>query len=700
MVMIPQIQDSVLPEGHVEIMRRAQAKAEDFGGQVAQAQAGFGKDIAEGASALQDHLEIQDVTNVYTKMAQARADWTQNLKDRVNQTTPGDQTLVPGMVSDMDKYFQAGSEVAQTQKGQKLWTQMSAGLTAEMTEKAIGQQSYLDGQAAINNHVQMVANGTRTVENDPSQLDSVVANGFKAIDDPDGQYSRIPQTERDKFKQTFQNQASEAAARGFFRINPGAALGMLGGALAQHDPGPALAGAGAVPGGQVNLSPETLSKAPQVFPAAAATGANANLLLGQIEVGGTKEQSPEELAVSMAALQKYYQGDQQMALAAYHAGTQAVDAAVQAYGFDWAAHVPDGATSYVDSVMKVSGMAPSAPAPVDPNAPSAAPQGPAPVTQSSIPGWNNLTGQQQNTLTQFGTELRLRELAEQRRQREDAKIQQEAARNDALTTALRQIDDPRSNGAFDYKAFVNNPAVDAHAINMIDEIRQRNREKGESNANRSDPGAYRQTWLRVSAGPDAQNPITNDEIRSQVATGALSVHDGQQLINWSDQFKSADGSTFARRFAQISSVVRTGFEKDPMAIANPMAYQNAWLEWQRDAESQLDAAQKAGKDRNALLDPKSPDYLGDPKRVQTFNPGAQVLIAKAAAAQKVQPGTVLAGYRFKGGDPANQANWEKVVAPVAVPPAAPIPAKHQPGISLNFGAPPSGDGPFSLKVPS
>jgi len=634
MVMIPQVNDSVLPQGHVEIMRRAQANAEGFGGQVAQAEDRFGGDISEAASAVQNQLDVQDVTNTHVKLAQASVDGAQAVQAMASRLPSGDQSLVPQANSYMDTYLQNISDSAQTAKGRQLAATAGASLQADITRHAINVQGELNGAAAVNRYNTMTTLGTQMVQDDPTTVEGAVGKLKNLVNDPNGAFHLpgVTQEVRDAHLAAGTRMIGEEAAKAAFAKDPGGMLGALGPAAAKHDPGPALVQNGTVPGGQVSLSPETMTQAPQIFPAAAATGANPNLLLGQIQVGGTQDTSPTQLAVDMAALQRHYQGDQDMALAAYHSGAAAVDAAVNQWGFDWKAHMPEVATNYVDSVKRVSGMVPSLPAPMDPNAPPAPPPGPAPVTQSSIPGWNYMTGEQQGRVVQYGTELRLREMAEQRRTREDAKQAAEDAENAKITSALRQIDDPATNGKFDYKGFINDPSVTNKGINFIDEVRNRKIEQAQSNANRSDPGTYRGLWLKVTdPNPIADHSQDVDSIRTAVARGAISIGDGERLTSWAGQFKDDNGNPFAKGFAQVSGVVRSSFEKNTLALADPGAYQTAWLTWQRDAEDRISAARKAGKDPSSLLNPKSPDYLGAPDRVATFLPNAPSLVANQAS---------------------------------------------------------------------
>ena len=633
MAQIPQYEDHVVAQGEIQ-RNRPMASAEDFGSQIGAGMDRIGQGLSQGADMLQQQAETEDVTNVHVNMMKARADWTQNLQDRLAQAQPGDQTFAPTVMADVNTYVTNGADSAATRKGRQLWTQLGASLSSEFAEKAIAGQSQLNGQAAANAHTALTTDATRTVANDPSQLASVQAAGTAAINDPNGQYyyPGVNQAERDRFAQDFINKTNFTAAKRTFDLNAGRALGILGPAAAAHDPGPALVQAGAVPGGQVNLSPTTMAQAPTVFPAAAATGANANVVLGQIEVGGAAGRTPEQMAVNQAALLKYYNGDQQMALAADHAGTDAVDAAVNTYGFDWAAHVPEATNSYVNSVMTVSGMTPSAPVPVDPSAAPAPAPGPTPVTQSSIPGWNGLTGEQQMSLVQYGTELNLRNMAEKRRQDEDARIQLAKQQEDKLTDVVKDF---IATGRMDLKGIAADPdsPLKAQQLEWLGQVRDRAADHNRALADRDNPWVARNLMMDMT-NPNPQFDHSQDvpKVRAAMANGSITANTGERYIAYAGHLKDDNGNPFWKGYGQLSNSVRQGFEKNPMALADPSAYLMGWYSWDRDAQNQIATVQKAGGDVSALLDPKSRDFLGKPERVASFLPNASALVANQAGA--------------------------------------------------------------------
>jgi hypothetical protein len=633
MAQIPQYEDHVIAQGEVQ-RNRPMASAEDFGSQIGSGMDRIGQGLAQGADMLQQQAETEDVTNVHVNMMKARADWTQNLQDRLASAQPGDQTFAPSIMADVNAYVTNGADSAATNKGKQLWTQLGASLSTEFAEKAITGQSQLNGQAAANAHTALTTSATSTVASDPSQLALVQAAGTAAINDPSGQYyyPGVNQAERDRFAQDFINKTNFVAAKRTFDLNAGRALGILGPAAAAHDPGPALVQAGAVPGGQVSLSPTTMAQAPQVFPAAAATGANANVVLGQIDVGGAAGRTPEQMAVNQAALLKYYNGDQQMALAADHAGTDAVDAAVNTYGFGWAAHVPDATNSYVNSVMTVSGMTPSAPVPVDPNAAPAPAPGPTPVTQSSIPGWNGLTGEQQMSLVQYGTELNLRNMAEKRRQDEDARIDLAKQQEDKLTDVVKDF---IATGRMDLKGIAADPnsPLKAQQLEWLGQVRDRAADHNGALADRDNPWVARNLMMDMT-NPNPQFDHSQDvpKVRAAMANGSITANTGERYIAYAGHLKDDDGNPFWKGYGQLSNTVRQGFEKNPGAFADPSAYLMGWYSWDRDAQNQIAAVQKAGGDAGALLDPKSRDYLGKPDRIASFLPNASAVVANQAAA--------------------------------------------------------------------
>lgn len=111
-------------------------------------------------------------------------------------------------------------------------------------------------------------------------------------------------------------------------------------------------------------------------------------------------------------------------------------------------------------------------------------------------------------------------------------------------------------------------------------------------------------------------------------------------------------------------------------------------EAEQEAKRQEQAIKKQGQDPHSLYDPNSPNYFGKPQNIRKFQVSFQDAerynreIGKGAAAVPAAPsknltapgttitgvqyrdipsvGEVSQGYRFKGGDPSKESNWEKV----------------------------------------
>ena len=288
--------------------------------------------------------------------------------------------------------------------------------------------------------------------------------------------------------------------------------------------------------------------------------------------------------------------------------------------------------------MTVSGMTPSAPVPVDPSAaPAPAPApAPIPVTQSSIPGWNGLTGEEQMSLVQYGTELNLRNMAEKRRQDEDARIQLAKQQEDKLTDVVKDF---IATGRMDLKGIAADPnsPLKAQQLEWLGQVRDRAADHNRALADRDNPWVARNLMMDMT-NPNPQFDHSQDvpNVRAAMANGSITANTGERYIAYAGHLKDDNGNPFWKGYGQLSNSVRQGFEKNPMALADPSAYLMGWYSWDRDAQNQIATVQKAGGDVSALLDPKSREFLGKPERVASFLPNAQTSMsdkAKAIASQ-------------------------------------------------------------------
>ena len=152
MVMIPQVNDSVLPQGHVEIMRRAQAKAEDFGGQVAQAQERFSGDVAQGAEAVNAVDQNNGRLWAYNAASQAYTGLSKSFNEQVNSLDPNDPEFsqkVSGLSDTFHSQIQQASDdamaAAPTEFARKIVASHMAMNGHALMQHAMGEQARLTG---------------------------------------------------------------------------------------------------------------------------------------------------------------------------------------------------------------------------------------------------------------------------------------------------------------------------------------------------------------------------------------------------------------------------------------------------------------------------------------------------------------------------------------------------------------------------
>lgn len=357
----------------------SQAEPNAFGAQL-------GTAISSVAHVLHQQVVQDDLTKVYTDMSAARAQFTADLRDASNSSSPGDQTFTPRMVEGMQNYFNKLAPNYKTSAGQREFARLSADLTSTFTARAIEQQSHLAAQGAINDDRRQNTSLGQAVFNDPSQVDGAIAQRKSAIDNPNGLYARISQAERDKLKFESEMELRLGAAMGEATKTPEKYLGKISPETLQKYRLTARV-AGALDSSVPVTNAKVNSLQPVVQQNAEKYGVDANILSAQImqESGGNTasvsskgakgvsqfiDETAKRYSVDvnndassirgqanyMADLLKMFGGDYKKALAGYNWGEGNVQKAIDKWGVNWLDHAPGETKNYVGKILSNAGI--------------------------------------------------------------------------------------------------------------------------------------------------------------------------------------------------------------------------------------------------------------------------------------------------------------------------------------------------------
>lgn len=199
------------------------ARPDQFGGGNEDA----GRSVMSAAQTLYHVAEEQEVTNVHTLTAKARADWTVALQERAAQATPGDTTLAQKFTDDLSGYFDTLSAGINTVAGRRAFDRQSAEVKSHLIEKAGIYQAHAASVNATQNYIGAVDNWRNTLLNDPAQFDSVLAQATDTLNDANSLYGRIPAEQRIKLERQTRGEIALSAVQGIIRRNPDLAAEQL-----------------------------------------------------------------------------------------------------------------------------------------------------------------------------------------------------------------------------------------------------------------------------------------------------------------------------------------------------------------------------------------------------------------------------------------------------------------------------------------
>lgn len=191
------------------------ATGEDFG------PGKFGHAISDATDSLYKSKVQDDVTNVRVNMAKTRADLDVQFRTESANAEPGDPTFADKFTTKAREILDKGAENVRTAEGRRAYDELRAGLDGHFTEKAGLFEVQSAGLKAKQNwETSMNAYGT-SLQTDPTQYATIRDQALSEIQDPNGQYGRIPAADRGKLVIAARDHLAQAYVQGL--IDNGAA---------------------------------------------------------------------------------------------------------------------------------------------------------------------------------------------------------------------------------------------------------------------------------------------------------------------------------------------------------------------------------------------------------------------------------------------------------------------------------------------
>jgi soluble lytic murein transglycosylase-like protein len=699
--------DNVAAQGQLNV----RATGADFGAQVGDALQGLGAAVGQFGDVLHQQEVADDVTNVHVAMAKERAAWQQELTNRTNNAQPGDDTFAPKLMDDMRQRFDKLGAEFKTRRGQDTFARMSADMTAMYGQEAVGVQGRLAGEAAKNQFNTLSSTLGSVAIQDHTQWESLIKQATAAIDDPAGRFGRVPSTAREAFKQSIAEQIKFDAAKGFARRYPNAVLGTVPQQLResvkavvaeQPRPGlpPDLKAPIVKPYDQPRLDSlvKTVnmpSQYDQHFKDAAAlynldwrdlklravaeSGLNPTAQSSQGAQGimqmvpamakqlGVDANNPKDAIFGAAKLVAQYRtkadGDMAKVDMMYYGGEG---------GTAWGPNTRQYAANLA-AARQVAGLGSQVP-PEAFKAPAAEQTGQSQEWKKPSTGIGFIDSLPADKFFAIVTEAEQYQRAydsESERSRIAAERAKKQAQDGVMNTFLARIVDPKgAGGALSEREILADNTLDwQQKQHAIDYMMRREREMSAQAEPRTNPGKVRELMLQIHAADgDPTKTYNMDPVMQAYRDGDISTPEMLGLRREVEQLRDGSTGGFQKDVQRAREVVYTALTRSIIGQVQPEVAADAAYRFNADMEQQIERLRKENKDPRVLLDPMSRDYLLKPERIQAFMGNSRQSVAKQAAdaaTQQLQPGAEMPGkdgklYRFKGGDPKSQGNWEPV----------------------------------------
>ncbi|HNA69987.1 MAG TPA: hypothetical protein PK473_03045 [Nitrosomonas sp.] len=213
---ITPIQSQVRSSGPVQVQN---ARAEDFGGGIANAVQGFSKSVEKTADIIGEQQSRSEVSDLTAKMAKAQADFTINWAETMKTADPADKELSTKFLKGYDDYMSKIGEGVSTEDGKNYFVRTNAQMRSHFMQSAYTGQAQLAGIKAVEDYTGSVNNLSNSLFADPSSFETVRNMNEKNLEER----VRLGGMDRKtalKLQTESNQKIAEASIRGWANLNP------------------------------------------------------------------------------------------------------------------------------------------------------------------------------------------------------------------------------------------------------------------------------------------------------------------------------------------------------------------------------------------------------------------------------------------------------------------------------------------------
>ena len=194
-----------------------------------------GSALMNAADRIEDTVQRQEVSEVRAKMAEARAEWTVEMKTRADKGELGDSTFAEKFNEDFGNHVAKLGEGVRTAAGRAAYKESSALLSAHFLEASGIYQAESMGKKAVLDYSRALDANRNTLVQDPAQFPSVLLENERALADPNGPYGNMPAAKREELANVTRKELALSAVQGVIGKDPDFALEQLNkGAWAEY----------------------------------------------------------------------------------------------------------------------------------------------------------------------------------------------------------------------------------------------------------------------------------------------------------------------------------------------------------------------------------------------------------------------------------------------------------------------------------